>query len=95
MGTREVTVSKDEGIRADTTYEGVAKIRPAIVATVYEGERSAKNPEFVTAVARANVLMCVEEIREGSRVLRELEEKGEIRIVGAMYDLDSGVLTLA
>jgi len=30
MGTREVTVSKDEGIRADTTYEGVAKIRPAI-----------------------------------------------------------------
>ncbi|MGE0582653.1 MAG: acetyl-CoA C-acyltransferase [Steroidobacteraceae bacterium] len=30
MGTREVTVAKDEGIRPDTTYEGVAKIRPAI-----------------------------------------------------------------
>jgi acetyl-CoA C-acetyltransferase len=28
--TREVTVSTDEGIRADTTYEGVAKIKPAI-----------------------------------------------------------------
>src|SRR6195256_686003 len=28
--TKEVTVSQDEGIRADTTYEGVAKIRPAI-----------------------------------------------------------------
>src|SRR5678815_3405146 len=28
--TREVTVSQDEGIRADTTYEGVAKIKPAI-----------------------------------------------------------------
>jgi acetyl-CoA C-acetyltransferase len=28
--TREVTVSADEGIRADTTYEGVAKIKPAI-----------------------------------------------------------------
>ena len=28
--TREVTVSADEGIRPDTTYEGVAKIRPAI-----------------------------------------------------------------
>jgi acetyl-CoA C-acetyltransferase len=28
--TREVTLSADEGIRADTTYEGVAKIRPAI-----------------------------------------------------------------
>src|SRR5262245_26727317 len=28
--TTEVTVSQDEGIRADTTYEGVAKIKPAI-----------------------------------------------------------------
>jgi acetyl-CoA C-acetyltransferase len=28
--TREVTLSSDEGIRADTTYEGVAKIRPAM-----------------------------------------------------------------
>jgi acetyl-CoA C-acetyltransferase len=27
---KEVTVSQDEGIRADTTYEGVAKIKPAI-----------------------------------------------------------------
>jgi acetyl-CoA C-acetyltransferase len=28
--TREVTISADEGIRADTTYEGVSKIRPAL-----------------------------------------------------------------
>ncbi len=28
--TKDVTVSKDEGIRADTTYEGVAKIRSAV-----------------------------------------------------------------
>jgi acetyl-CoA C-acetyltransferase len=28
--TTEVTVKQDEGIRADTTYEGVAKIKPAI-----------------------------------------------------------------
>ena len=28
--TKEVTVSADEGIRADTTFEGVAKIKPAI-----------------------------------------------------------------
>src|SRR5216117_1485742 len=28
--TKDVTVSEDEGIRADTTYEGVAKIKPAI-----------------------------------------------------------------
>ena len=32
--TREVTAGKDEGIRADTTYEGVAQIRPAIEGSV-------------------------------------------------------------
>ena len=26
----EVTLEEDEGIRADTTYEGVAKIKPAM-----------------------------------------------------------------
>ena len=28
--TREVTIAADEGIRADTTYEGVSKIKPAL-----------------------------------------------------------------
>jgi acetyl-CoA C-acetyltransferase len=28
--TKDVTVAQDEGIRADTTYEGVAKIKPAL-----------------------------------------------------------------
>jgi acetyl-CoA C-acetyltransferase len=32
--TREVTIAADEGIRADTTYEGVAKIKPAIAGGV-------------------------------------------------------------
>jgi acetyl-CoA C-acetyltransferase len=30
LGTKEVTISADEGIRADTTYEGVSKIKPAL-----------------------------------------------------------------
>jgi acetyl-CoA C-acetyltransferase len=30
IGTAEVTLSADEGIRADTTYDGVARIKPAI-----------------------------------------------------------------
>jgi len=72
----------------------VAKIRPAIVATDYAGERSSKNPEFVDAVARTNVAQCVEQVRERSRVLRELEEKGAIKIVGSMYDLGSARVTM-
>ncbi len=30
LTTQEVTVANDEGIRADTTYDGVSKIRPAL-----------------------------------------------------------------
>src|SRR5208282_3852602 len=30
IGTKEVTISADEGIRADTTIEGVSKIKPAL-----------------------------------------------------------------
>jgi acetyl-CoA C-acetyltransferase len=30
IGMKQVALSADEGIRADTTYEGVAKIRPAV-----------------------------------------------------------------
>lgn len=72
----------------------VAKIRPAIRDTDYTGERDAKNPEFVDAVARTNVAMCVEQIRERSPVLRGLEDSGEIKIVGAMYDLATARVSL-
>ena len=30
VGTKEVTISADEGIRADTTYEGIKNLRPAL-----------------------------------------------------------------
>ena len=35
--TREVTVTADEGIRADTTFEGVSQIKPAIPGGVIAG----------------------------------------------------------
>ena len=47
----------------------LAKIRPAVEATRYEGERSAKNYGFVDAVARKNVEMTVANIRRDSTVL--------------------------
>lgn len=52
------------------------KIKPAIGATNYSGERSSKNDEFVDAVARTNVLQTIIEIRKGSEVLSALEKRG-------------------
>ncbi len=68
----------------------LARIKPAVAATDYSGLRSAKNAEFVDRVAKKNVELTIAAIRKGSPVLAELEAKGSIRIVGAMYALDSG-----
>jgi carbonic anhydrase len=70
----------------------LAKIRPAVEATRYEGERTAKNYGFVDAVARKNVELTVAEIRRRSPVLSELDTSGGMKIVGAMYDLDTALL---
>ena len=70
----------------------LAKIKPAVEATDYKGERSAKNYAFVDAVARKNVELTVANVRKDSPVLAELESKGTIKITGAMYNLETGAV---
>lgn len=70
----------------------LARIKPAIPATKFEGEKSSKNTSYVDAVARTNVLLGLSEIRRRSSGLEELEKKGSIKIEGAMYDLATGVV---
>ncbi|TKB89003.1 MAG: hypothetical protein E8D40_15660 [Nitrospira sp.] len=68
------------------------KIRPAIEATQYDGDRTAKNYPFVNAVARKNVELTMAGIRAGSSVLKGLEDKGGIKIAGAMYSIETGAV---
>ena len=68
----------------------LAKIKPAVAATAYTGERSSKNYAFVDAVARKNVELTLANIRSGSPVLAGMESSGTIKIVGAMYNLQTG-----
>jgi carbonic anhydrase len=70
----------------------LAKIKPAITATTYAGERTSKNYAFVDAVSRKNVEITIADIRKDSPVLAEMESKGVIKIAGAMYDLETGVI---
>lgn len=66
------------------------KIKPAIRATTYAGERSSKNGSFVDAVAATNARLTVEEIRARSTVLAGLEKDGKIRMAASMYHLAGG-----
>ncbi|MEI5998394.1 twin-arginine translocation signal domain-containing protein [Paraburkholderia bengalensis] len=68
------------------------KIKPAVQATNYSGERSATNYAFVDAVARKNVELTIADIHHNSPVLSEMEAQGKIEIVGAMYDLHTGAV---
>lgn len=70
----------------------LAKIKPAVEATAYTGERSSKNYAFVDAVARKNVELTIGNIRKDSPVLAGMESSGAIKIAGAMYNLHSGVV---
>ena len=70
----------------------LAKIRPAVDATEYRGERAASNYGFVDAVARKNVELTTADIRRHSSVLAELETSRAIKIVGAMYNLETGLV---
>jgi len=67
------------------------KIDPAVQAcSHYHGDKTSKNPEFVDLVIRENVKITVDSIRKRSPTLKEMEDKGEIKIVGAYYNMDDG-----
>jgi carbonic anhydrase len=67
------------------------KVNPAIErCNHFSGEKISKNSEFLDMVIRENVKVTVENIRRQSAILNEMEKKGEIKIVGAYYDMDNG-----
>jgi carbonic anhydrase len=69
-------------------------IRPAVEAVQdVPGDRSSKNPDFVTAVALANVRRTVAHIKSSSPILSDLASSGNLRIVGAMQDVSTGAVT--
>lgn len=71
----------------------LAKLNPAVeMSQNYEGEKTSKNEAYVKLVAQNNVRNTINNIRLKSPVLKEMEEKGEIKIVGAFYTLTKGEL---
>jgi carbonic anhydrase len=69
----------------------LARIKPAITATKFNGDKTSKNAAYVDAVARTNVVLALDNIRRRSPILADLEKKGSIKVAGAMYDLATGM----
>jgi carbonic anhydrase len=68
----------------------LSKIRPAVESIEYDGDRTSKNKEFVHMACESNVKNTIEQIRINSPILKEMEDNGEIKIVGSVYDMDNG-----
>lgn len=71
----------------------INKIEPAVEAVTEpkdESLRNSKNIDFVNEVAKKNVLMTIDNIRSSSSVLAEMENNGDIKIIGGMYDIKTG-----
>ncbi|MFK7775151.1 MAG: carbonic anhydrase family protein [Saprospiraceae bacterium] len=74
----------------------LAKITPAVKAieTAPDVDRSSKNLDFVNQVAEKNVEFTIENIKSQSPVLNEMLQNNEIKVVGAMYDVKTGMVTM-
>ena len=69
----------------------LANINPAVQAEAGNySPANSSNDKFVDAVAEENVRLNMKKLRDRSVVLREMIDKGEIALVGAMYDIDTG-----
>ena len=71
----------------------LSNLKDAVGSVEETGDRSSANSEFVSKVVSRNVDFTVEDIRADSAILMEMEQKGEIKIVGAVYDVGSGRVT--
>jgi carbonic anhydrase len=70
----------------------LSKIRPVVekLSKDYEGYKTSANEEFVHMVCEHNVIKTINDIRVNSPILKAMEDNGEIKIVGGVYDMDTG-----
>ncbi|MEJ7647015.1 MAG: carbonic anhydrase family protein [Chryseolinea sp.] len=69
------------------------KIQPAIHAEKAITEnRNGSNSAFVNNVTELNVHLTIDRIRRESPIIADLENDGQIKIIGGLYDVDKGTV---
>lgn len=67
------------------------KLKPAVEAeSSVTKNRTSSNSVFVENVAQLNVQITLKQIPERSPIIEEMLQRGEIAIVGGMYDVETG-----
>ncbi len=69
----------------------LSKIKPAIDLETYTKiDRNGDNIRFVNNVSEINVQLTMEQVRQKSTLLHNLEKEGKIMIIGGFYEIDTG-----
>lgn len=82
-----------DGVKMGNLTTLLDKFQPAVSKAKTEGERNSKNRQFVNEVIELNVDETIQTIRSKSPILKEMEEAGKIKIVGALLDVGTGKVT--
>lgn len=70
------------------------KIKPAIEAEkVTAADRTSRNTQFIYNVTELNIKNSIQLITNKSNILNRMIAEGSVKVVGAMYDVESGKVT--
>ena len=85
-----------DGVKLGNITSMLENILPAVKqsALEVEGEANSSNKVFVAKTVENNVKLTMDRIRDKSPILKEMENNGEISIVGGVYKLSSGKVEL-
>jgi len=85
-----------DGVELGNITAMLDNIMPAVrkSADEVEGEANSSNKEFVAKTVENNVRLTIDRIREKSQILTEMEDNGEIKIVGGVYSLHTGKVNM-
>ncbi len=85
---------KVEGLGMENLNHLISNFEDCINEVIYEGEeRSSSNEDLLERLNVCNIQRTIAQIRAQSETLRNLEKEGSIKIVGANYCVESGVVT--
>ena len=83
-----------EPMGMDNLNHLIGHFDPIIKTIIKDGEeRSSSNEDLLERLNHHNVQHAIEDIRKQSSTLKKLEDEGKIKIVGANYDVETGVVS--
>ncbi|MFL0063140.1 carbonic anhydrase family protein [Tenacibaculum maritimum] len=85
-----------DGVELGNITSMLNNITPAVklASEQVAGENNSSNSDFVAKTVENNVKLTIDRIREKSKILQEMEDNGEIAIVGGVYSLKTGQVTM-